>query len=120
MESNHPSRASARTSFSILAGLAGSPTRKETWTATAPGAICRNPVKRNSSTTGALPVFHEPGYVAAFGGRVCGNAGVEDARSAQIHVVAISQRTSIPPCTEEDDYECKDDGLCCGVVCREA
>jgi hypothetical protein len=52
-------------------------------------------MKRNSSTTGALTVFHEPGYVSTVGGRVCGNADVEAAKSAQIHAVAImSQRTA--------------------------
>jgi hypothetical protein len=63
----------------------------------------RNPVKRNSSTMKHFCVSKNPRAVSPETSCTCGKAGAAPVKKDPQQMTVESQRTSIPPCTEEDE-----------------
>src|SRR6266850_3786901 len=99
-DSNHPRRASLRTSASSLRASRGRPPRKEICASTALEEIWRSPVNEISLISEIVGETLTGEISACAGdGLSCGLADVEPTRHKMPNDTEMSQRTRIAPCT---------------------
>src|SRR6266850_6532901 len=100
IDSNHPRRASVRTSVSTLRASSRLPSREEICASTALGEICRSPVNEISLMNGVVVVTLADEKSSCDVDESSGGfAEVAPERHKIPNELEISQRTSIAPCT---------------------
>src|SRR5580700_9464585 len=107
IDSNQPRRASFRTSISMRRASSGTPAREEICASSAFGEMWRRPSNEISLMHGGAATIAVE--ISAFAGEMSsdGRADVEPEKHNIPNDPERSQRTLIPPCTEE--AECVDE-----------
>src|SRR6266446_3158135 len=100
IDSNHPRRASVRTSVSTLRASSGPPVREEICACSALGEICRSPVNEISLMNGVV-MERIAAEISTCAGELSsgGFAEATPERHKMPNDPEISQRTRIAPCT---------------------
>ena len=100
IDSNHPRRASVRTSVSTLRASSGLPVREEICATTALGEICRSPVNEISLMSEVVVAAIAVEISACAGERLSGGlADVAPERHGMLNNPERSQRKIVSPCT---------------------